>query len=87
MSDYKVSVDLKPIVEAMESVADVISGVLEVVKNPRPQREAQELRDLAREHDLDVVQRGKCRVEREPHALNVYWDDEWLTRYKARVDQ
>lgn len=69
---------------ALSSLAETVSDALTAFQ-PAPLAEASALKDLSREHDLDVVERNSVRVERDDGALRAtYHDgDGWqpVTRY------
>jgi len=72
--------------DAMESVGALVGDITETVGSlatPIPEQECQELRDLAREYNLDVVERGEATITRDDDdALVAEWNGEELTRYK-----
>jgi len=85
MSDeYTVTIDLSFIAEVAEEITDALSelgNAVARIAQPRPQREVRELRDLARDHNLDRVDRGVASVRRQDDALLALWDGEEITRF------
>ena len=66
--------------------ADIASSV-EALVTPTPEVELRELRDLAREHNLDRVERGPARIERDDGSLIATWSGEELTRFREYQEQ
>jgi hypothetical protein len=67
---------------SLSSAATSISNLSTSLFTPVPERECQELRDIARDHTLDIVERDAARVERRDGQLIATWDGTEITRYK-----
>lgn len=65
---------LPTIVDAMSSIAEVVTAF-----KPHPWAEATALKELSREHGLDVVERNSVQVTREEGSLVARYHDgsEW----------
>lgn len=66
----------------MKDVASAINNTLESLVGPVPEREVRELRDLARNHNLDRVERGEAEIERVDGQLVARWGDYEMTRFR-----
>ena len=60
--------------DAFNSIASGMSNAFASIQ-PHPLAEASALKDLAREHDLDAVERNSVRVERAGGALRATYHD------------
>jgi len=73
--------------EAFEQFSSVIASLSDVLNNfaTLPHVEASQLKDLARDHKLDVVERNNVRVDRHNGSLRARYHDgsEWqsITTY------
>jgi len=79
------SATFNAISDAMSSVAASMSNLSASLFTPVPERECQELRDIARDHTLDLVERDAARIERRDGQLIATWDGTEITRYKEVV--
>jgi hypothetical protein len=82
--EFELRLDLTPVVEGVRQFMDAMGNALEsfaALAQPRPQREVRELRDLARAHNLDHVERGPATIRRDDGVLVAEWSGEELTRF------